>query len=77
MITLSAVANAGWRGPPWPGFLLVPLFLATLVGVGLYLAWRRRPAGPTRIVAERYARGEIDEVEYRRRVAELRENPVR
>ena len=70
----------GWHGPPWPGFFLGPLLFLTLAGIGLYLAWRRRPAGAAGaagIVAERYARGEIDETEYRRRLTELRAKPGR
>jgi putative membrane protein len=36
---------------------------------------RATDAGPERILRERLARGEIDEDEYRRRVAVLRESP--
>ncbi|MFE1175223.1 SHOCT domain-containing protein [Streptomyces sp. NPDC058773] len=35
----------------------------------------RRVSGPEQILAERYARGEIDEEEYRRRLATLRGAP--
>ncbi|MET8765696.1 SHOCT domain-containing protein [Streptomyces sp. NPDC004658] len=37
-------------------------------------SWQKAPAGggPEQILAERYARGEIDEDEYRRRLATLR-----
>ncbi|AZS73193.1 hypothetical protein DDE74_21545 [Streptomyces lydicus] len=35
----------------------------------------RRAPGPEQILAERYARGEIDEEEYRRRLATLRGAP--
>ncbi|MFF3914331.1 SHOCT domain-containing protein [Streptomyces sp. NPDC001852] len=40
-------------------------------------AWQRTPSGsgPEQIVAERYARGEIDEEEYHRRLATLRGSP--
>jgi putative membrane protein len=55
-----------------PIFFVGPLlFVAALVSVALYVR-SRRPSGPTRIVAERYARGDIDEDEYRRRLTELR-----
>ncbi|MFP5316825.1 MAG: SHOCT domain-containing protein [Acidimicrobiia bacterium] len=60
-----------WEGPPWPAFFFVPLLLMTAVAVTLYLTRSRRRPGVT-IVAERYARGEIDEAEYQRRVAALR-----
>ncbi|MFI2205564.1 SHOCT domain-containing protein [Streptomyces sp. NPDC020192] len=42
-----------------------------------YHTWQRTPpvSGPEQILAERYARGEIDEEEYRRRLATLRESP--
>ncbi|MFE9452755.1 SHOCT domain-containing protein [Streptomyces sp. NPDC006739] len=41
-------------------------------------AWQAtRPAdGPERILAERYARGEIEDEEYRRRLATLRGSPA-
>ncbi|MGW3658106.1 SHOCT domain-containing protein [Streptomyces sp. NPDC005151] len=40
-------------------------------------AWHKTPppGGPEQILAERYARGEIDEEEYRRRLATLRGSP--
>ncbi len=34
------------------------------------------PGGPESVLAERYARGEIDEEEYRRRLATLRGGPA-
>ncbi|MEV5880689.1 SHOCT domain-containing protein [Streptomyces sp. NPDC052101] len=39
--------------------------------------WQRTPpvSGPEQILAERYARGEIDEEEYHRRLATLRGSP--
>ncbi|MER6102651.1 SHOCT domain-containing protein [Streptomyces sp. NPDC001832] len=39
--------------------------------------WQKTPppGGPEQILAERYARGEIDEEEYRRRLATLRGSP--
>ncbi|MFG3203823.1 SHOCT domain-containing protein [Streptomyces sp. NPDC048192] len=41
-------------------------------------SWRKTPpgSGPEQILAERYARGEIDDEEYRRRLATLRESPT-
>ena len=80
MTLLTFLATAGWYdgrwdGPPWPGFFLFPLFLAALLVSGLLLLRGRRPGTAVSIVAQRYAKGEIDEDEYRRRVAELRGKP--
>jgi putative membrane protein len=55
-------------------------FWTLLIGGAIYLFRVLAPRGanqsalnlPERILAERYARGEIDEEEYRRRVATLR-----
>ncbi len=79
----------GWS--PWPMVVLMVLFLAGLVVLGVLLArWAVRsgrqqsqptapyaagpPPGPDpeRLLAERFARGEIDETEYRGRLAVLR-----
>jgi putative membrane protein len=71
----------GWNGAMMGWFWVWPvLVLAGLVLLG-YVAFRlapgRGPAGPTgastarHILDERYARGEIDDEEYRRRRAEL------
>lgn len=78
MITIASLAathwhdGRGWDGPPWPAFFLVPLLLAAMFIVGVWYQRGRRPTGAVDIVAERYASGEIDETEYRRRVSELR-----
>ncbi|MFE9172176.1 SHOCT domain-containing protein [Streptomyces kebangsaanensis] len=63
------------------------LFWALLIAVGVFLlrALQRgpertqahdggRPPTPERLLAERFARGEIDEDEYRRRLDVLRQN---
>ncbi|MFE0460941.1 SHOCT domain-containing protein [Kitasatospora sp. NPDC058965] len=77
------VAQAGWH--PW--FLFIPFFwLAVVVLVFAVLrrtVWRRagacgygyggRQAGPMAVLGERYARGEIDEDEYRARRAVITE----
>lgn len=61
----------GW----WPviplGFALFWLFV---IGGGGYLLWRRAksPTSAEAVLAERYARGEIDEEEYRERLGVLR-----
>jgi putative membrane protein len=76
---LVAAHFAGpWVWGPW--FLLIPLFWITLFVV-LFLVfgrrWRRR-ANPGRqaetTLAERFAKGDIDEVEYRARLEVLRAN---
>jgi putative membrane protein len=71
----------GWFAMIFSTVLTVALF--ALLAAVLYRLWdgdRRRPAAaaPTderaaeRILAERFARGEIDETEYRSRLAVLR-----
>ncbi|ARZ66716.1 hypothetical protein SMD11_1052 [Streptomyces albireticuli] len=44
---------------------------------GEHTSWHKGPApgSPEQILAERYARGEIDEEEYQRRLATLRGSP--
>jgi len=78
----------GWGWPGWilmTGFMVV-FWAAVIIGIVLavrYLAGPRHPSpgppthGPSRpeaILAERFARGEIDEDEYRRRMTALREH---
>jgi putative membrane protein len=85
MNTLIAAGYGPWHhhgGPGW--WLLFPICFGLLwllvIGGGGYLLWRRtnamRPASPSStaeaVLAERYARGEIDEDEYRERLAVLR-----
>jgi putative membrane protein len=63
-------------------FLALILLVFALVARAGWLARSgRTPAataapGPQRILAERYARGEIDDEEYRRRLATLSGNPA-
>lgn len=38
---------------------------------GVWQHWKQRPADPRAILAERFARGEIDDAEYQRRLAIL------
>jgi putative membrane protein len=73
----------GWGPGAWIWLAAMALFWGSLLAVAVYLI-RRRPAaatsgggtGPAEMtLAERYARGEIDAEEYRRRQAVLRERP--
>jgi putative membrane protein len=69
--------GGGWGGGPWIGVLWL-LFWAALVIGAVYLFRRRPPQrdpgeSAATALAERYARGEIDEDEYRKRLLVLRE----
>lgn len=74
---MMAWFGGGWGGGPWIGIMWL-LFWAALVIGAVYLL-RRRPPQPdpgesaAAALAERYARGEIDEDEYRKRLGVLRE----
>jgi putative membrane protein len=71
---LAVWSGHGWGPGPWA--LLFPLFwLAVIVGV-VFLFRRRREhwhthSGET-VLAERYARGEITEEEYKKRASVLK-----
>ena len=78
MLTFAAVASThwhhgqGWSGPPSPVLFLIPLLLGIAFLAGLLLQRSHRLGPALEIVAARYARGEIDEDEYQRRVSALR-----
>ena len=80
-MTALLLATDHWQGHPGPWFPLFPLlFLALWIGAFVFLARRWRHFGPGRgsgeaVLAERYARGEIDEAEYHERQAVLRGKP--
>ncbi|MGH3343999.1 MAG: SHOCT domain-containing protein [Carbonactinosporaceae bacterium] len=64
-------------GPWWPVFpLLWALLWIAVIGTAIVLWRRRTAAAPTRagetLLAEQYARGDISEEEYGRRLAVLR-----
>lgn len=71
----------GWNGWSWWGWLLMTLSMLGFWGLviwGIVALFRRsgdsrhdRP-DPQRLLAERFARGEIDEQEYQRRLQTLR-----
>lgn len=69
--------GGGWGGGPWIGVLWL-LFWAALV-IGAFYLFRRHPPqrdpgeSAATALADRYARGEIDEDEYRKRLRVLRE----
>lgn len=83
---VSHPVGYGWGWGPGPWFLLVPLFWFGLIALFFVIGGRRRrrswagwdgPGGPRgtgsarSVLAERYARGEIDETEYRARLEVL------
>ncbi|WP_456845228.1 SHOCT domain-containing protein [Cellulomonas sp. P5_C6] len=72
----------GWGWGPGPWFLLVPLFWFGVIALFFTFGARRRrrywegegprgTSGARSVLAERYARGEIDETEYRARLEVL------
>ena len=71
------LAHGPWNGDPGPWILLVPLFWVAVLGTLVYLAGRagafRRGASAEAVLAERYARGEITEDEFRAARTVLRE----
>lgn len=82
--TVALLSERHWDGPHWwfVFFPLIPLFWITVFIFVLSLV-RRRVGGPWRghwaggsspesVLGERYARGEIDEAEYRSRLEVLR-----
>lgn len=71
-----AAIGAGWGGGPWIGLVWTLVWVGVILG-GIYLLRRgspreRREPAETAL-AERYARGEIEEDEYRARLRVLRE----
>jgi putative membrane protein len=75
LTTLATHYHDGWGPGPW--FLLFPLFWLALIGLAIWWfrrggPWRHRDAGQS-VLAEMYARGEIDADEYRARRDVLQE----
>jgi putative membrane protein len=71
----------GWNGWSWWGWALMSFSMVAFWGLVIWgiVALFRRPGDgrperpdPERILAERFARGEIDEEEYHRRLQTLR-----
>ncbi len=80
MVEFIAANHDGWGGPPFPFFIFPLIWLAVIVAVitfGFFgrRRWHRVDAGRSgeRVLAERYANGDIDDVEYRSRLATLKE----
>lgn len=76
-MTASLLAFDYWHGHDGTWFPVVPLlFFALWIAVLAMISrrWRHphRPAGES-VLAERYARGEIDEAEYQQRRTVLRQ----
>ena len=74
---MMASWGGGWGGDPWIGIVWLLVWAALVIGA-VYLFRRRAPyrdrgESATVALAERYARGEIDEDEYRKRLRVLRE----
>jgi hypothetical protein len=76
-MTIAQLLATTRDGDDWfPFFPLIPLFFIGLWAVVFFTVGRRWRAHPRRsgeaVLAERYARGEIDEQEYRERRTTLR-----
>jgi putative membrane protein len=69
-------ATDGWHHDHW--WIVFPIFWALFLVAVLTLFWRRGCgpyrgyATPQQILAERFARGEIDAAEYENRLGKLR-----
>ena len=86
-VTAVAAHPYGWGGPSWL-FIFIPIFWITLLVLFFVFMGRRwrgasRGYGPhgwaptvsaEQTLSERYARGDIDETEYRARLEVLRAN---
>lgn len=81
-ITTIAADSERWGsrdGPPWPVAVLFVVLAAAVASAVIYLLWARITGGSQRaatasavgILAERYARGEIDQREYQERLSNL------
>ena len=72
--------HGGWGPGGWIWITWMILFWGSLLVAAVYFIRHQRPSPATTgtaetFLAERYARGEIDTDEYRRRQAVLREHP--
>lgn len=72
---MNALPDYGWHGPGW--FIIIPIFWMLLIifciaGFARRRRWTNQSLGAEGVLRERYARGEIDEGEYRQRLEVLR-----
>jgi putative membrane protein len=74
---MVALLGAGWSGGPWIGIVWFLLWGALVIGAVYLLRRRPTPRDPgesaAEALAERFARGDIDEDEYRKRLRVLQE----
>jgi putative membrane protein len=79
--TVALLSERHFDGPHWwfVFFPLIPLFWITVFILVVSLIrrrvggpWRGHGSSPEAVLGERYARGEIDETEYRSRLEVLR-----
>ena len=76
MLTFATVlahhhAAPSWDGPPRPAVVVIALLAATVI-VATLVALRHPSRRALAVLGERFARGEIDHDEFRRRRTELR-----
>ena len=79
-VPADTVVYGPWHGAFSPWFLLFPLFWILVIALFIFVArrtWRRNQhwaaaQGAEGVLRERYARGEVDETEYRQRMEVLR-----
>jgi putative membrane protein len=73
---MIAWTGGEWGGGPWIGLVWILVWAALIIGL-VFLLRRsaHRDGGPTAeaTLSDRYARGEIEEDEYRKRLRVLRE----
>ncbi|MGH8879886.1 MAG: SHOCT domain-containing protein [Stackebrandtia sp.] len=75
-VLATGMHEHGWHGGPW--FLLIPLLWIAVIATFAFVFKRRRRFwhdqhhGAEAVLRERYARGEVDEEEFRNRLETLR-----
>ena len=74
---MDLLAYGSWGHGPGPWWPIVPLLFWATFAVAIVFWMRRRGwqrgSSAEDVIAERYARGEVSESEYRERLAVLRE----
>ena len=75
---MNLLAHSYWVNGPAQWWPIIPLLFWTTVALAIAFwvrrrrGWQRGPSAED-VIAERYARGEVSEAEYRERLAVLRE----